>query len=140
MGSHLATLDAIKSALAKASSVIHVKEIRDKAEAIRVYTRQQADCREIEREATIIRLRAERRLGELLAKSVRAGNPNCSPGGQLLAGITRKQSSNWQTIPKLPESVFEKHLECRSPSTKRLLLLSKKHKRQAPHHGRDSGI
>ena len=70
MAGSLTTLDRIKSALAKAVGVYHVADLRNKARAIEVYSRQQKDCREIEHNATIVRLRAERRIGELLSRTL----------------------------------------------------------------------
>jgi len=68
-----------RAALAKAIDLDEVKEIRDKAEALRIYARQAGEAAEIERQCAEIRLRAERRIGELLAGTVRPGNPNCPP-------------------------------------------------------------
>jgi len=46
-------------------------------------------------------LRIERQLGELLEKTVRAGNPQLSHDvtiGTLPKGVTRSQSSRWQAL------------------------------------------
>ncbi len=58
-------------------------------------------------------LRIERRIGEVLAETVRPGNPQLSKDvtiGRLPKGITRDQSSKWQQLAKLPADVFEKYL------------------------------
>jgi len=136
----LAKLDRIARQLTAISSVDEAKHVRDKAEAIRVYYSQQKDCEHIEREARIIKLRAERQLGKLLSKEVRAGNPNCKPGGQLPEGITRNQSSNWQLVAKIPEPEFEKLLETKNPTTKRAVMLGKQYQRKRENSkGADSG-
>lgn len=122
-------LAKLATQLAKVASVDEAKDIRDKAEALAVYYRQQKHCREIERSATVIRLRAERRIGELLAK-VHAGNPNCKPGGQLPKGITRNQSSQWQLTAKVPEAQFEKYLASCRPTTKGLVRLARENQRK----------
>jgi N6-adenosine-specific RNA methylase IME4 len=62
----LVRYDAACRALAAAKSVDEVREIRSTAEALRAYARQ-AKNREMEIDAAEIRLRAERRLGELMA-------------------------------------------------------------------------
>jgi len=58
-------------------------------------------------------LRILRRIGEVLAETVRPGNPQLSKDdtiGPLPKGITRTESSKWQKLAKLPENVFEKYL------------------------------
>ena len=57
--------DAACRALAEAKAVDEVKDLRDKAEAMRIYG-MQAKNKALEVDAAEIRIRAERRLGELL--------------------------------------------------------------------------
>lgn len=123
--SQILTLQRISSSLAAMSEVDDAKALRDKAEALRVYFQQQENCRDIEKQATVVRLRAERRIGELLAATVKAGNPNCRPGRQLPAGITRDQSSKWQAVARVPVAHFERYLEgAGSLSTKGLIKVA----------------
>ena len=102
-----------RAALAKAVNLDEAKEIRDKAEALRIYAKQAGEAAEMERQCAEIRLRAERRIGELLAGTVRAGNPQLSHDatiGLRKLGITRSQSSRWQTAATLPAADFERYV------------------------------
>jgi hypothetical protein len=61
----LVRYEAACRALAEAKTVDEAKDIRDKAEAMRVYARQ-ANNKGLEIDAAEIRISAERRLGELI--------------------------------------------------------------------------
>ncbi|QIG93835.1 MULTISPECIES: hypothetical protein [Bradyrhizobium] len=110
----LAKYDAMCRAIGAAYKVDEVKAIRDRAVALEHYSRQ-AHNTEAERQACEIRLRAERKAGELLRKLPKAkgGQPskkNRYPEGSssLKAnGITHKQSANWQKLAAIPEKQFE---------------------------------
>lgn len=79
----LARYDAAIRALADAKSVDEAKDIRDKAEAMRAYARQ-ANNKQLEVDAAEIRLRAERRLGELLRLQHETVGMNPGTRGQLV--------------------------------------------------------
>ena len=72
----LALYDAMCRAIDVAHAVDEVKDIRDKALAFEVYARQAKNI-EAERRAVAIRLRAERKAGELdkAREKARAGRP-----------------------------------------------------------------
>lgn len=110
--------DAMCRAIDSAYAVDEVKEIRDKARAMEMYLRQ-AKNTEAERRACEIRLRAERKAGQLLEEREKAkpgprpspelGNfvaPNSAPSLDGL-GITKRQSSDWQRLARVPEDEFE---------------------------------
>ena len=58
--------DEMRANLVLASKVDEVKDIRDKAEALRQYARQAGESLESKNAIAEIKLRAERRAGELL--------------------------------------------------------------------------
>ena len=115
--------NAARSALMQAKNIDEVKDIRDKAEAMRAYAKQAGDSSEMQNMCAEIKLRAERRGGELLREMEKnkggwANKESCSnivlPQDDLpkLAdlGIDKMQSSRWQAIAQLPEEVFEEYL------------------------------
>jgi len=71
MESALALYDRMCTAIAECSRVDEAKDIRDKALALEAYYRQARNL-DAEREAANVRLRAERRVGELLKDLARA--------------------------------------------------------------------
>jgi len=113
----LTKYDAARAALEKAHTVDEVKDIRDKAEALRVYAKQAADV-DMQNWAAEIRIRAERRAGVLLKEMPKqhgargAGkkveSPRATPLSEL--GITKTQSSKWQRLADAPVSEFESKL------------------------------
>jgi hypothetical protein len=113
----LAKYDAARAALEKAHTVDEVKDVRDKAEALRVYAKQANDI-DMQNWAAEIRVRAERRAGELLKETPKqhgargtgkkVESPNATPLSEL--GVTKTQSSKWQKLAGVDESDFENAL------------------------------
>ncbi len=116
----LTRYNAARTALAEAHAVDEVKDIRDKAEAMAAYARQAHDTEMIEW-VTEIKVRAERRAGELLAEMEKArgvrmnggntGGPTMLPpvNAPKLAdlGISKNESSRWKKLAAVPEDKFE---------------------------------
>jgi hypothetical protein len=121
----LTKYNAAKRALAEAICVDEVKDIRDKAKAMQVYAMQAKD-RVLIDQATEIRLRAERRVGELLKETQRnkgaRGEGRPKKGGSSVRppkdgtprlsdlGINKTQSSRWQKLADISNDQFEELL------------------------------
>lgn len=114
--------DAARAALAEAKSFDDVKQIHDKAEAMRIYARLAADVA-LEQDAAEIRMRAKRRFGEMAAELKadgamhKGGRPWPVTGTEeepvktlvRLAdlGISKKFSSQAQKAAKISQQAFE---------------------------------
>ena len=124
---HLVKYEAARAALIQAATFDEVMEIKDTAERMALYARQAQD-NELMEKATEIRLRAERKAGEMLREAAEKGmratrESNLKQGNfpksqQTTSGlvtlgdigITRDQSSRWQKMAALPEEKFEKFI------------------------------
>ena len=108
--------EAARNALQVASTVDEAKDIRDKAEAMAAYARQARDT-ELIQWATEIKVRSERRAGQLLAEmpknSGKLRNSSPSHDGRATTptlaslGITYNDSSRWQKLAAIDEEKFE---------------------------------
>lgn len=125
----LAKYDAARSALAAARRVDEAKDIRDKAVAIQAYARQVKD-HDMIAWATEIKVRAERRFGELLRETAETGERERKAGPSSgrpstktsrpestslptlkTLGISRDQSSDFQKLAAIPTPEFEERLK-----------------------------
>ena len=79
--------DAMVLAIAECHQVDEVKDLRDKAVALKMYFKQARNT-EAERKAADIRLRAERRAGELLSDLARATPQTAVKSSATVAGDT----------------------------------------------------
>ena len=110
----LAHYDSMCREITLAYEVDEVKDIRDKAIAWEIYSRQAHNV-DAERLACEIRLRAERKAGQLLKQmqKAKAGRPTKNRSKRstdfpTLAelGVTKDQSSQWQKLADVPDKQF----------------------------------
>lgn len=109
-------------ALAACKAVDEVKDLMDKAEAMRLYGRMAKD-KTLETDAAEIRMRAERRLGQMLAQQKETVGLNSGRAGRSpiavdtndrderptlsQVGISKDLSSRAQKLAAVPEDQFE---------------------------------
>lgn len=122
----LVLYDAMCTAIAAAYEVDEVADLRNRALAMETYARLALNT-ENERLACEIRLRAERRAGQLLramekakgGQPYRSGHSTGSDTPKSLSdlGITKDQSANWQKMAAVPEPFFEQAVRQPGAST-----------------------
>lgn len=147
MNTELIRYDAMCSAIAECHSVDEVAELHNKALALELYARQ-AKNTDAERKACEIRLRAERRAGELFSKMgklakeeagaigghTKAGNvaPAAVAGASEYraalesSGVTERTAQRWQELAAVEPETFEDALRApEKPSSSGILAKSK---------------
>jgi phage N-6-adenine-methyltransferase len=133
MTNALAKLDKATQMLAEAKSLDEVKHIMDIAEAARTYARAAKLGLDAQNHAAEIKLRAERKAGELLLNLERGKNPKDNTGKftvntsvdntaseyrEVLDSeeIPNTTAHRWQSLAKLPERSFENYITEKSDS------------------------
>ena len=116
----LVQLGAIEQALIKAKNVNEVINLRDRAEAARQCFKLAKYGLEMQNEAAEVKLRAERRAGEMLAEMDKApaGRPSRNPLHDARdlpptydeLGIEYTQAHRWQLEANVPQDEFEQHI------------------------------
>ena len=116
----LTQLNAIEQALAKARSINDVVNLRNQAEAARQCFRLAEYGLEMQNNAAEVKLRAERRAGEMLAEMDKApaGRPSKNrlqsatdlPPTYDELGIEKTQAHRWQLEASVPPGTFEQHI------------------------------
>jgi N6-adenosine-specific RNA methylase IME4 len=109
-GRQLICLEDACRALAEARSIEDVDHLRDQAETMRHYYRQRDYGIAAINDAAEIKIRAERRLGELLAEMPKNLGGKSTTDTLSEVGIAHHESSRWQRIASVPVEVFESHI------------------------------
>jgi hypothetical protein len=148
MSAELVRYDAMCSAIAECHRVDEVADIKNKARALELYA---AQCKntDAERRASEVRLRAERRTGELLKELAKATPADAGKaGGHAKAGtsndatrqptpyadalqrtgISRQSANRYEALANVPKETFEAALrEPVKPTTTAILEKAKAH-------------
>lgn len=107
----LALIAASDKALAEATELPDILELKNKAHAVQVFLTQQKFSVAIINRAKILGLKAERKAGKWLAGNVTQGGAQSNRAGTLPDGITRNQSSQAQKLAAIPEHKFNTYCE-----------------------------
>lgn len=112
---HLTVLGEAARILAEAKTLPEIKSIRDKAEAARSYVKAARLGLELQNHAAEVKLRAERKAGELLGSlKLPGGNRRSKSYHTTLKldslGVTRDQSAHWQRLAAVSEEDFTAYL------------------------------
>ena len=121
METMLMKFEGTERALAEARTIIEVKNIRDQAEALRQYVKQANLGLEIQNRIAEIKIRAERRGGEMINELIpyKGGRPpknRATMSGFSLQpkledfGISPHQSKRWRKEASVPEIDFIQHV------------------------------
>jgi DNA polymerase III subunit gamma/tau len=105
----------LQARISDCKDVVELKDLQAKAEALRVYLRKAGKNLTRQNQAAAVKIRAERRCGEILAMEIEQGGDRRSESRfdrRTLKelGITKYQSHCWQTIAKWPKDLFEAHI------------------------------
>jgi hypothetical protein len=124
----LVKYDSMGRAIAACHAVDEALEIRNKARALEYYAKIALDVEE-ERRVREVRLRAERRTGELLKETERAKGSRGQLKGRKSSGgrerrppekqaktlaemrISKDQSTDWQALADVPQEEFERRIK-----------------------------
>jgi DNA N-6-adenine-methyltransferase (Dam) len=115
-------IDRVESALQAATTVQHVKNIRDRASAAREYGRRARDRRMVAMADQLL-FKSERRTGEIILAMKAAGelvdrkNGRPQKGSSVTRlsdlGISFDESARWQKLANMPQDAFDETLRAR---------------------------
>jgi hypothetical protein len=141
----LARIDQAYKALSSVKTLDDVLKIRDQAEALRVYVKAASNSLDAANAAAEVKLRAERKAGEMLAAMEKnegnkfGGNATLPPPSLDDLGIDKMQSSRWQREAAVDEYDFLEYIfscqaDGREVTQAGLLKIA-----NGPHVGNNSG-
>jgi N6-adenosine-specific RNA methylase IME4 len=96
-GIALLDVEKARALLSKSKDLVEIRELKDKAKTVEVYLRAKNAAVEAQQDAAEIRLRAERRLGELIADMPKA------KGGGDTRGAAGAKSTGTRARPVVPQ-------------------------------------
>lgn len=105
-----------RRAIEQCKTVDEIKDIRDRAAALKLYAKQAGETLQVQNDIAEIKLRAERKAGELLKQVERKyvgtieGTDVPKQEKTLPEGISKKQSHHWQQMASIPEKKFEEYI------------------------------
>jgi hypothetical protein len=109
-----------KFAIEQCRTIDEVKDIRDKAEALRAYAKQSGESLEVQNNVSEIKLRCDKKIGEI-SKALPTSNGKrtdiTSPhnGERLKTEILKEAGINhperYEAIANLPDELFEEYIE-----------------------------
>ena len=138
-----------KLAIRECANIDEAKDIRDKAQALKVYAQQAKESLEVQNNIAEIKIRAERRIGEFskelethehrFGQANHSGEPTTKTEVLKEAGISPPHASRYEIIANIPEEKFEevinKTKEAKEELTTALILRLAKD----PHVSHNSG-
>jgi len=118
-------VEKLEAKIRTSKDIVELKDIHDKAEAIRVYVQKFEKNFTKQNLYAELKIRAERRCGEILATEIQHGGDRKSKSRfdrKTLKdlGISKNQSHRWQAIAQLTEKAFEVHIAKIKDSNKEL--------------------
>ncbi len=124
MNTQLAHFNKARQELAQATKIDEVKSIRDKAEALRAYMQQSGESVEMQNQCAEIKIRAERRAGEITIGMQDRGELEAHGGDRKTEsrlhrdilnyadlGITPTQAKRWKQLANVPKQKFDAAIE-----------------------------
>jgi hypothetical protein len=116
----VALLSRARTALAQAKTIDDLTKVRRQAEAVRYAMRLHGYTVDAVNDACELKLRAERRLGQLRAAQEKLNgrpakkgdsvSPFSRPATAAEQGMTKQQAARWQRLAALPDDLFETHV------------------------------